>query len=527
MGPLTTLTNETIPYRSKEADAETAALGRKNCEDFLDELRDIFLRRTKEEQLGDFLPMKDERFVFCELSPLQKYLYKYIIELPDFLLVKHKNGPCDCGVNDKFVMEYKALRTKEERVNYLRRHKDDIVARGSCCYRVPRDSNGAIDAHAVLWRQQHDDGTTGCANCPTCIGLPCLSILYKLSSHVALLQAEKPPSACKKGSKDYLKAVSDEERAKEFLPKGILSQLPGGSYNREDGLLDDHFALSGKMKAMDELLKDIHNNRRGRVLVFSHSTQTLDLIQNYIGHYGYNYRRMDGSTPTKKRQLIADEFKKDPSIFLLLLSTKAMGLGLNLTEANNVIVFDVEWNPSFDEQAQDRAFRIGQTKNVNVYRLISRGTVEELKYLRQVYKTQLKKETMEERSDRAASEQRFRGVEGDSDKKGELFGYANLLKFKDGTFMKYRATSRLGSHGRAEHPTGEDVLKSVQNMSEEEFKRVDGGLNSLDILAGKSGRGRSMLQNIMCWAYAVANFLLTCHALFFVRCFERGEERKR
>lgn len=79
------------------------------------------------------------------------------------------------------------------------------------------------------------------------------------------------------------------------------------------------------------------------------------------------------------------KFQNDDSIFIFLLSTKAGGLGINLTAANKVIVFYVNWNPSHDEQAQDRAFRIGQKKDVDVIRLVSRGTFEELMYARQVY----------------------------------------------------------------------------------------------------------------------------------------------
>jgi len=88
----------------------------------------------------------------------------------------------------------------------------------------------------------------------------------------------------------------------------------------------------------------------------------LDIVQHFICLH-YNYIRMDGSTPSKKRQAFVDEFQRDPRIFLFLLSTKAMGLGLNLTAADHVIIFDVEWNPSWDSQAQDRAYRIGQVSN--------------------------------------------------------------------------------------------------------------------------------------------------------------------
>ena len=106
-----------------------------------------------------------------------------------------------------------------------------------------------------------------------------------------------------------------------------------------------------------------------------------------------------------------------------------------LNSANKVIIFDVNWNPSYDEQAQDRAFRIGQKRDVEVTRLVARGTIEELIYQRQVYKVQLKKQTLEATELGGDQPQIFRGVDKDKNRKGELFGIENLLKFKDGSFM--------------------------------------------------------------------------------------------
>ena len=109
---------------------------------------------------------------------------------------------------------------------------------------------------------------------------------------------------------------------------------------------------------------------------------------------------------------------------------------MNLTAANVVIVFDVDFNPSNDEQAQDRAYRIGQKQNVMVIRLVSRGTIEELKYIRQIYKVQLKNETLGTEDNDEEASRCFRAVKGDKHRKGELFGLENLLKYKDGSFMK-------------------------------------------------------------------------------------------
>jgi len=102
----------------------------------------------------------------------------------------------------------------------------------------------------------------------------------------------------------------------------------------------------------------------------------------------YNFVRLDGGTSQAQRQPLVDKFNQEPNVFLFLISTTAGGLGLNLTAANKVVVFDPSWNPAHDLQAQDRAFRLGQKRHVAVYRLIALGTLEENVYERQVYKQQ-------------------------------------------------------------------------------------------------------------------------------------------
>ena len=104
----------------------------------------------------------------------------------------------------------------------------------------------------------------------------------------------------------------------------------------------------------------------------------LDLVQEHlIKGSGISSLRLDGSTPTQQRQLIADQFNQDPTIDILLLTTSVGGLGLTLTGADTVIFLEHDWNPSKDMQAMDRAHRLGQKKTVHVYRLITQDTLEE------------------------------------------------------------------------------------------------------------------------------------------------------
>jgi len=142
---------------------------------------------------------------------------------------------------------------------------------------------------------------------------------------------------------------------------------------------------SSKLQVLFSLVQRL--KRAGhRALIFSQSTKILDIIEKVLED-SITYLRIDGSTPEKFRQKSVDEFNKDGSeIDVMLLSTKAAGVGLTLTGANRAIIYDPSWNPAEDSQAVDRCYRIGQTKNVTVYRFIAAGTVEEKMYEKQVHK---------------------------------------------------------------------------------------------------------------------------------------------
>ncbi|XWS76234.1 hypothetical protein CRYUN_Cryun01aG0158000 [Craigia yunnanensis] len=142
---------------------------------------------------------------------------------------------------------------------------------------------------------------------------------------------------------------------------------------------------SGKMKVVAQVLK-VWKEQGHRVLLFAQTQQMLDILENFLLTSDYDYRRMDGHTPVKQRMALIDEFNNSDDIFIFILTTKVGGLGTNLTGADRVIIFDPDWNPSTDMQARERAWRIGQKRDVTVYRLITRGTIEEKVYHRQIYK---------------------------------------------------------------------------------------------------------------------------------------------
>ena len=139
------------------------------------------------------------------------------------------------------------------------------------------------------------------------------------------------------------------------------------------------------MLVLKEILKEWYLQGH-RVLLFSQTRQVLNILEQFIKLYNYNYIRMDGSTTIKLRSTLIDDFNTNNEIFIMLLTTKAGGLGINLTGANRVVLFDPDWNPATDLQAQERVYRLGQTQNVTIYRLITRGTIEEKVYHRQIFK---------------------------------------------------------------------------------------------------------------------------------------------
>ncbi|XP_033065903.1 DNA excision repair protein ERCC-6 isoform X3 [Trachypithecus francoisi] len=156
----------------------------------------------------------------------------------------------------------------------------------------------------------------------------------------------------------------------------------------DDELEEDQFGYwkrSGKMIVVESLLKIWHKQGQ-RVLLFSQSRQMLDILEVFLRAQKYTYLKMDGTTTIASRQPLITRYNEDTSIFVFLLTTRVGGLGVNLTGANRVVIYDPDWNPSTDTQARERAWRIGQKKQVTVYRLLTAGTIEEKIYHRQIFK---------------------------------------------------------------------------------------------------------------------------------------------
>ncbi|KAK4124413.1 hypothetical protein N657DRAFT_644636 [Parathielavia appendiculata] len=131
----------------------------------------------------------------------------------------------------------------------------------------------------------------------------------------------------------------------------------------------------GKLQALDKLLRRLQAGGH-RALIFTQMTKVLDILEQFLNIHGHKYLRLDGATKVEQRQILTDRFNHDPRILCFILSTRSGGLGINLTGADTVIFYDQDWNPAMDKQCQDRCHRIGQTRDVHIYRLVSEHTIE-------------------------------------------------------------------------------------------------------------------------------------------------------
>lgn len=169
----------------------------------------------------------------------------------------------------------------------------------------------------------------------------------------------------------------DNKHGWELIENSVKEIYPhhGWSYIKipdKQSLVTD----AGKLTVLDSLLTRLKSEGH-RVLIYTQMTKMIDLLEEYMWHRKHRYMRLDGSSKISARRDMVADFQNREDIFCFLLSTRAGGLGINLTAADTVIFYDSDWNPTVDQQAMDRAHRLGQTKQVTVYRLICKGTIEE------------------------------------------------------------------------------------------------------------------------------------------------------
>ncbi|KAJ7558773.1 hypothetical protein O6H91_04G055200 [Diphasiastrum complanatum] len=394
-------------------------------------LQKYLLRRTKQETLGHLMRGKEDNVMFCAMSTVQKHAYKRLLQSPDFQCLINKDSPCTCG---------------------------SPLSRAECCYRIAPSG--------IIWSYLHRDNPEGCDSCPYCLLLPCLTKLQQVSNHLELLKPnlKDEPEKQKKDAAFALLAFGED------------AELLGGTQQEESFLGLSDAQHCGKMLALQKLLAS-WISKGDKVLLFSYSVKMLDILNKFLIRKGYSFSRLDGSTPMAGRQAVVDDFNNSPSTQVFLISTRAGGLGLNLVSANRVVIFDPNWNPAQDQQAQDRSFRYGQQRHVTVFRLLAAGSLEELVYTRQIYKQQLFNIAVS-----GSLEKRyFEGVQDSRVNKGELFGIGNLFRdLSDQVFtsdlinsheerLRKAAKSSIGSVSRQMesnkmNATGCESLYKVENV---------------------------------------------------------------
>jgi SWI/SNF-related matrix-associated actin-dependent regulator 1 of chromatin subfamily A len=214
--------------------------------------------------------------------------------------------------------------------------------------------------------------------------------LRKLGNHPLLIRRLYNDETVKKLAKKYhpkgvfgdecdLQRVEEELSGYSDFALHKLCITYGGVPGGQGKLTDDHVLASAKCQVLSKLLPKLQEGGH-RPLIFSQWTNMLDILEWALDVMGFSYTRLDGSTQVSERQNLVDEFNNDPDIFAFLLSTRAGGQGLNLTGADTVILHDLDFNPQMDRQAEDRCHRIGQSKPVTIYRLVTKDTVDESIY---------------------------------------------------------------------------------------------------------------------------------------------------
>ncbi|KDR75850.1 hypothetical protein GALMADRAFT_248579 [Galerina marginata CBS 339.88] len=293
------------------------------------------LRRRKDQVLKD-LPKKTERIEWCDMTELQRTIYRDTLQRSRKTIVEAH--PTDEAESSKKIL--KKLKTTT-------RPKDKLYAENSS--NVLMDLRKAA-SHPMLFRMRFtDEALTGITK-----------------------QLLKEPDFKKRGAlfdlvKEDMSVMTDSEL-----------QVFCASYKSTRKYLQDAncYVDAGKVQVLLTLLENYEKQGR-KVLIFSQFTQILDILRAVLNNRDIKFLILTGSTPVDVRQTLVDEFTEDRSIPVFLLSTKAGGMGINLTAASVVIMFDQDFNPHNDRQAQDRAYRIGQKRDVDVVKLISKGTIEE------------------------------------------------------------------------------------------------------------------------------------------------------
>lgn len=298
-------------------------------------------------------------------------------------------------------------------------------------------------------------------------------------------------------SPSLLNPKTNDDLSKNNTIAALLSTLPPN--------LLRHFSpsSSGKIRVLDQLLYNLRTTSSEKVVLVSNYTSTLDLLATLLSSLSLPFLRLDGSTPTAKRQSLVDDFNRAPAnaCFAFLLSAKAGGTGLNLIGASRLVLFDIDWNPATDMQAMARIHRDGQKRHCYIYRVMLKGSLEEKIWQRQVTKIGLADSVMESKGgvaqfSREELKDLFRLHEGKGCQTHELLGCScggkgtPILAEADNEsdpleeprspspFFKEDSTSSEVEE-EIEFPDLPTLMKASQVDIEEQEKQIQRGIHAL------------------------------------------------
>ncbi|KAL8651023.1 MAG: hypothetical protein Q9226_004890 [Calogaya cf. arnoldii] len=236
----------------------------------------------------------------------------------------------------------------------------------------PTQAQAALYRH-ILGSPAFHAATLGNSEC----SLQLITLLKKVCNSPALLKG--------KVDVDGIPETSSNAALLASIPPNLLRNNAG----------------STKLRMLDGLLHTLRTTTEEKVVLVSNYTSTLDLIGRLLTSVGHSFSRIDGSTPSNKRQEIIDDFNRSPaeSCFAFLLSAKAGGLGINLIGASRLVLFDVDWNPATDLQAMARIHRDGQKRPCFIYRFLMAGGIEEKIFQRQIVKLGLASNVMDQKEE--------------------------------------------------------------------------------------------------------------------------------
>ncbi|RIB16467.1 SNF2 family N-terminal domain-containing protein [Gigaspora rosea] len=353
-----------------EQDGETQILAREQSNEVISNLHKILkpflLRRIKSDVEYD-LPKKKEFLLYAPLTLQQVELYDAILNrnIRPFLLAKKMGSIHENGSIDMEIDETEQIKSPEEEVNN--------------CTNEERVEEQAEDRKQTLralqrktYREITDDEFFDALEMEE--SDPEVDEEEALKNSIKNELEVKTRKAVKSINSMRLQNVVMQLR--KICNHPYLFDWPVDKETELPKVTEELAAASGKMILLESLLESLFE-RGHKVLIFSQFTTMLDIIDDWATLFkGWNLCRIDGSIGQEDRRQQIHDFNTNPEIRLFILSTRAGGLGINLTAADTVIIYDSDWNPQMDLQAQDRVHRIGQTKPVIIYRLVTANTVE-------------------------------------------------------------------------------------------------------------------------------------------------------